>query len=293
MASISIQKSDLRYCEIDGESLSSNAFPDFLIVGPQRTGTTWLAENLAVHPEILFSTPKEMFYFNRLTQPDHPQFETRSLEWYLDYFRLSPKERLCRQIAYFRYYKQLFRIKAIGEGTASYAAMLPPETIDEILTLNPEIKVIIMLRNPIKRAWAHLKIDISNQSLYNAKYRTIEDIPSAEVEAFLTSDYQRGCGNFSAIHSLWKSKVATGNLFVGLFDDLRDNPEQLLLDTMRFIGVQAHEKFLTHRMGKVVSPTDKKNDKRALPERYEAILRDLFANEIDWVNQFAGRALKN
>lgn len=48
-----------------------NIFPDFLIIGPQRTGTSWLAENLRSHPQIFFTRPKELFFFDLLNKPNH------------------------------------------------------------------------------------------------------------------------------------------------------------------------------------------------------------------------------
>ena len=59
-----------------------NIFPDFLIVGPQRTGTTWLAHNIKNHPQIIFSQPKELFFFDLLSKSDHPLYTSNDLTWY-------------------------------------------------------------------------------------------------------------------------------------------------------------------------------------------------------------------
>ena len=47
--------------------------PDFLIIGPQRTGTTWLHAHLRFHPQIFLSEPKELYFFSSLEQRD-PSF---------------------------------------------------------------------------------------------------------------------------------------------------------------------------------------------------------------------------
>lgn len=43
-------------------------FPDFLLIGPQRTGTTWLHRNLILHPDIYMPPEKELYYFNNLIE---------------------------------------------------------------------------------------------------------------------------------------------------------------------------------------------------------------------------------
>src|SRR3990172_4024171 len=61
-------------------------FPDFLIVGPQRTGTTWLHAHLRSHPEIMLAEPKELFFFSSLKTPDSPRFPSTELADYLRFF---------------------------------------------------------------------------------------------------------------------------------------------------------------------------------------------------------------
>lgn len=286
-----VYQKNLSFCEIPGESARIHHFPDFLIIGPQRTGTTWLADNLRHHPEIFVSTPKELYYFNLLNNPDHFQFQSRDLLWYERHFHAPPLETLKRKIAEARYFKQCFRIRARGEATASYAADTDPRIIDEIASLNPNMKIILMLRNPIMRAWAHAKKDLANVSHLNESARAIDDIPDEEVIAFLNSPYQLACGQYSRIHQRWSERFGS-RLFTGIFDDLSDNPTGLLLSVFQFLGVRAEQRFLTHRAGKKISPTDQGSGKRALPPRFERQLRERFADELEWVNDFAGRELR-
>jgi len=69
----------LRYVRARGDEDLSR-FPDFLIIGPQRTGTTWLHAHLRFHPQIFLSEPKEIFFFSRLKMSGHPKFESNDLE---------------------------------------------------------------------------------------------------------------------------------------------------------------------------------------------------------------------
>src|SRR3954471_13604130 len=53
--------------------------PDFLIIAPGKTGTTWLAANLRCHPAVFVPAVKEVKYFSSYCQ----WFD---LDWYLDHF---------------------------------------------------------------------------------------------------------------------------------------------------------------------------------------------------------------
>ena len=56
----------LRHVTARGEGADLSCFPSFLIVGPQRTGTTWLYHNLKCHPQIFLLRDKETFYFTAI-----------------------------------------------------------------------------------------------------------------------------------------------------------------------------------------------------------------------------------
>ena len=53
----------LRHVRVSDPAVRLERFPDFFIVGPQRTGTTWLHAHLRFHPQIFLAEPKELFFF--------------------------------------------------------------------------------------------------------------------------------------------------------------------------------------------------------------------------------------
>ena len=53
--------------------------PDFLVISPPKTGTTWLAANLRCHPQIFVPDIKEVKYFSSL-------LKWLDLEWYQSHF---------------------------------------------------------------------------------------------------------------------------------------------------------------------------------------------------------------
>lgn len=104
---------------------------DFVIVGAQKSGTTSLASQLALHPQVAFSRTKEPGYFNEQT------------EW-----RAGLGE-----------YHNLFSPEAgqlLGEASTMYTFY--PESLDthkRLHAYNPEMKIIYIMRHPVNRIVSH------------------------------------------------------------------------------------------------------------------------------------------
>ena len=107
--------------------------PNFLIIGAQKAGTSWLGSMLAQHPEI-FIAKKEIHFFDRL------QNFNKGISWYEEKFEKANKE------------------KAIGEKTPEYLWINKncSNVHKDIYKYLPEAKLIIVLRNPVERAISHV-----------------------------------------------------------------------------------------------------------------------------------------
>jgi hypothetical protein len=106
---------------------------EFIIMGTQKGGTTALAHNISNHPDI---------YINPNTDPSKSEMHFFSKNWILgiDYYK-----------TFFDYSK-----KVVGEKTP--VLMYLPHTFPLIQQINPYIKIIIILRNPVHRAHSHWKM---------------------------------------------------------------------------------------------------------------------------------------
>lgn len=106
--------------------------PDFLIIGAARCGTSSLHRNLELHPKIcgpenLGGNKKEVHFFDRKYR--------LGLDWYSKQFPAEKNGRL------------------FFESTPNY---LYQETCPKLIKRHlPDAKFIVMLRNPIDRAWSH------------------------------------------------------------------------------------------------------------------------------------------
>jgi len=110
--------------------------PNFLGIGVQRGGTTWLYEKLKQHSQVCFPKHrKEVHYFDR--------YYERGKSWYKDIFKHCKGN--CK-----------------GEITPDY--FHEDECPERIYRLIPDVKIILVLRNPIDRAYSHFKKEIRDYS---------------------------------------------------------------------------------------------------------------------------------
>ena len=259
----------LRHVKVGPGPVDLSCFPDVLIIGPQRTGTTWLHANLREHPELMLSEPKELYFFSRLKEPENPRFQSSDLEWYLRFFREPFWLRLYKHAMCLRHVGEFYRPRVRGEATASYAA-LDPDVIDEIVLLRPDIRAIMMIRDPVERAWSHAKKD-----LVRNRKREMKDVSEIEFERFFADSYQRRCAQYVDNYDHWARRLQPGHLFAGFFDDSSRRPEELLHDVMRFLGIRDDSRYIGRLAREEVNPTGRSR----IPDRYRRFLEDLFRDE--------------
>jgi hypothetical protein len=270
-------RAKLRLVRSDGVA-GLERFPDFFIAGPQRTGTTWLHANMRFHPEIFLSEPKEIYYFSRLKTPESPKYQSSDLRWYLRFFRERPLLWAYKQWTALSSYRRPYLPRTRGEATASYAAM-DPDVIEEVAVLNPALKIIVMVRDPVERAWSHAKKDLARN-----RGRKLDDVRDEEFQAFFRDPYQVRCARYEDIVANWRSFFPADQIFVGRFDDIATRPEAFLVDALAFLGVSTDPRYIPADVREAVNPTAEEK----VPERHRRFLEQLLSGEIArWRQSFA------
>jgi hypothetical protein len=221
-----------QFIRFSSRDIDASLIPDFMLIGPNRTGSTWLHSQLARHPELHFATPKEIHYFDPLNLPSHPLHKSDDLVWYLDHFRRTPqiveeRSRQCRQD-----FGLEFAPRLQGEASASYAAGIG-ERITDLVKLNPRLKAIVLLRHPVDRVWSHLRFDA--RMLHGRDPLTLTE---DELRMILRGDaYLLDCGRYSRILALWERHLVQGHVLPVVFDRLASDFVPLLREIARFLGV--------------------------------------------------------
>lgn len=201
--------------------------PKFLIVGAAKSGTTSLHVYLREHPHIFVPEVKETWFFS---------LKDNANKAILDYYPSLPQN--------FLDYLKLFEAASFGqicgEVTPSYLYYYN-QTIANIKKFLPDwqnLKIIIILREPIDKVLSHYnfvreeKLDPEELSLREAIRR--EDERYQNPKLLLDVNYIRNTKYYEAVSAY----IETFNqVKIFLYEDLRDNPTQLLTELYSFIGV--------------------------------------------------------
>lgn len=147
---------------------SKQTLPDFLGIGVQRGGTTWLHSLLASHPDVYMPTRrKEIRFFEK--------YFDRGLDWYSSFFPPAA---------------EAANYKAIGEiSTQYYDCEECPQRIHSTL---PQARLIIMLRHPVSRAYSHYGFVVQRMNFRGSFDRFLTERPKALEKGY----YSRYMQNF-------------------------------------------------------------------------------------------------
>jgi hypothetical protein len=108
----------------------------FLIAGVQKGGTSSVDAYLREHPQVCMAHKKEVHFFDF-------DDRTEKYKWYHRYFEPTAQHR------------------AVGEATPIYTYC--PESMRRIWEYNPAMRLVVLFRNPIERAWSHWRMEAAAQ----------------------------------------------------------------------------------------------------------------------------------
>ena len=252
--------------------------PDFLIIGAQKAGTTSLYNYLISHPSIIPSFRKEVGYFDSNFEKD--------LIWYKSFFPTK----------IYKYFMKNFchRDFVTGEGTPNY--ILHPHVAKRVYSKLPNIKIIILLRNPIERAYSQyfhtLKSGREKFTFEEAIKKEDERIRD-EYNKILRDEFYKS-SNFPAFAYLsrsiylnqlriWFKYFNKEQILIIKSRDLFDNPKETLKNVFSFLNLSnwshiKYRKYHSDAKGKKMSEKTKQNLKEFFKphnkELYEYLERD-------------------
>lgn len=144
----------------------SNKKPNLFIVGAAKAGTTSLHAILDQHPNVFMSPVKEPNFFSKDILIENFDSEFRKKYTNLNYKRDDEGKIIPMHQLYIRDVKNYFDLfdkvkdehKIIGEASVSY--LYSRSAAAEIYNYNENAKIIIVLRNPVERAFSHYLMDL-------------------------------------------------------------------------------------------------------------------------------------
>ncbi len=266
------------------------AQPDFLVIGAQKAGTTWLDQVFKSSPEIWTPPVKELQFFNEFFMADtfkwtkrHRESNASSFIRYhaerqkIDWQQLSAaihigEEKNVDLDWYFKTFDFAPKSCKKGEMTPEYS-LLSDNDVGRLASYIPKTKIILCIRDPFARAISGIRMRLLQQGFD-------KNSDSQSVDNFVTncaSDWdviERG--NYSRIIETFSKHFESSNLLVLLSEDMLNHPQRVILKVSEFLGIDS-ESFSMNLSKKVHEGL-----KIDISEIAQNKVRDYQQKNIDW-----------
>lgn len=183
-------------------------WPDFFLVGAMKAGTTSLHSYLSAHPEISMSEPKEPGYFSR-----DDRFK-KGIDWYQSHFKSASVDQIW------------------GDSSTCYSRRpIYQYSADRIYDVNPNAKIIYIVRDPVLRAYSHYKHRMEEALISNGKTMTYKEFLLSDEEVLISGKYYYQIKKY---YDLFGAR----NIHICNFDDLIKDPVMVMGYVHRFLDVK-------------------------------------------------------
>ncbi|XP_063271333.1 bifunctional heparan sulfate N-deacetylase/N-sulfotransferase 4 [Prinia subflava] len=217
---------DKRHRDIWSRDKTCDHLPKFLVIGPQKTGTTALYLFLLMHPSIISNLPspktfEEVQFFNGNNYH-------KGIDWYMDFFP-TPSN---------------ITTNLLFEKSANY--FHSEEAPRRAASLIPKAKIITILIDPSDRAYSWYQHQRSHQdpaALSSNFYQAISCGPRAppELRALQRRCLAPGC---YALHiQRWLAHFPASQLLIIDGQQLRSDPATVMDEVQKFLGVSPHYNY--------------------------------------------------
>ena len=185
---------------------------DFLCIGAQKCGTTFVTSALRAHPEAQIPESKELHFFS-------PKGEYKTEGGFAQ--RNSDRD--------IDWYKQQFVADQRKKGEISTHYIFDPAAAARIKAAFPEIRIFAILRNPVDRAFSQYNMERHKTGKEDRGLLTIiNQEPDNEILAR---------GLYAQQLKPYLERFGNGQMRIYLFDEMTADPESFFQDLFEFIGI--------------------------------------------------------
>jgi len=262
-------------------------------IGAQKSGTSWLADYLLGHPEVLVTPIKELHFFDSLYRPDLcAGFERKIIKSFVDvahkmqvadvskdtgrfnrFSKLFDRVRMCGDIQRYRHYFEHYAStqSVFCDITPEYA-LLDREGFEAVKSLADDVRLIFLIRNPIERFWSAVRM--------RAKKHPEFDVFN-EFESFLDKPHFYQCTDYCKTLSTVYEVFPKERIFVQFYEHLF-NPD-IIAQLCSFCDIG------------FFAPDTKKRVLEGIPATLTVSMRERiysnFSHVYDWADAEFGEAL--
>jgi len=238
--------------------------PTFLCIGVQKSGTTSLINYLNQCPDIFMKT-SESHFFDKTNEPTETDI--------INYENTFNTDKLI-----------------VGEKTPSYSYL--QFAIDRIYNYNQNIKLILILREPISRAFSQYNMVLNNNN------KTLNDVNDEQI----LKDFEKeenielsgikcnnlhyiNRGKYDEIILYILSKFSRENLYIGIAEEIKTNKQKYYNDIIKFLG------------GKTICKINDNDDthireyKKPIPKKLEKKLYNIYKKHNERLYEILGKKI--
>ena len=238
---------------------------NFICIGVQKGGTKSLIEYMNLHPEIHMEGEKHFF--------DRP----------LSYGQLTKED--------IKNYESTFKTNKliIGEKTPSYCFLR--YALDRIYNYNKNIKLILILREPISRAYSQFEmykriekktnVDASDEEILDA-IKKEENIKLHKMQC--NSRYYLQRGFYDEILEYILAKFPKDNIYIGISEEINNNKLKYYNKIYEFLGT-FKLKYIDDNLNKGV------HKYKPIPHKVEQYLYSIYKPHNDKLYKILGRKI--
>lgn len=222
-----------KYCIL---TQSLHTLPTFLIIGAAKCGTSSLYDYLMQHPCVGKSLTKQIHFFDR--------YYDRKISWY----------KVCFPFVWEKFFIEKIKHKnfASGEATAHY--MTHPLAAQRAHKVVPNAKIIVMLRNPVDRAYSHYQMERDHKQEDLTFEDAIEKEPErikGEIKEMLNNKNNSGrnyphrayvkSGEYLEQIEPWMKLYPKENFMFINSEEFNKNPSLVYNQVLNFLGLEYFE----------------------------------------------------
>jgi hypothetical protein len=182
--------------------------PTFVGLGSQRSASTWLHSVLKAHPQITMTSRKEVAYFGK-------QIQWHNLNWYTDLFR-DPSG---------------LPTRAIRGDISPWYSRLRRHSVESLRRMIPDLKAVLIIRNPIARSWSQAMVELSF-----IKDVPADQVPLGRILRHVVRRRTNRYNDYQPVIELWDDVFGAGCVHVDIFDKVKTDPNGLLRGILKHVG---------------------------------------------------------
>ena len=217
--------------------------PDFIIIGAQKGGTTSLYSYLIDHPCIAPIYIKEPHFFDI--------YFYKGLHWYRSHFPTAVE----------KYYAQRIQKHDLITGEASPYYLFYPQAAKRVAKILPKVKLIVLLRNPIDRAYSQYQHQLRQEGVEPLSFEEaieVEEKRLAGEEEKILKDIKYYSFNHRHYSYLsrskyieqlpeWMSIFPREQFLILKAEDLYADPAAIVKQTLEFLNIAIGEQKCVYK----------------------------------------------